>query len=66
MVFLSIKGGYRYDKVYQSLQMTYLGFSTANPHASNNRSSENQNDGESSDDHNGNDAAFDDLDVAAL
>ena len=43
-----------------------LGFSTADPHASNNRSSENQNDGESSGDHNGNDAAFDDLDVAAL
>lgn len=46
--------------------MTYLGFSTADPHASNNRSSENQINGESSDDHNGNDAAFDDLDVAAL
>ena len=66
MVFLSIKGGYRYDKVYRSLQMTYLGFSTADTHAANNGSSENQNDGESSGDHNGNDAAFYDLDVAAL
>lgn len=46
--------------------MTYLGFSAADSHATNNRSSENQNDGESSGDHNGNDAAFDDLDVAAL
>ena len=46
--------------------MTYLGFSTADTHAANNGSSENQNDGESSGDHNGNDAAFYDLDVAAL
>lgn len=46
--------------------MTYLGFSTANPHAANNGSSKNQNNGESSGDHNSNDAAFDDLDVAAL
>ena len=66
LVFLSIKGGYRYDKVYRSLQMTYIGFSTADTHAANNGSSENQNDGESSGDHNGNDAAFYDLDVAAL
>lgn len=46
--------------------MTYIGFSTADTHAANNGSSENQNDGESSGDHNGNDAAFYDLDVAAL
>lgn len=46
--------------------MTYLGFSTTDTHAANNGSSENQNDGESSGDDNGNDAAFYDLDVAAL